>query len=132
MSQGWSPATQEMLENISTDVLQGDVSKLKLVPGDAVLQTPTPPKPGSSTQRSGKPESTFTSTGEEPPTPGTLRAAPRTDARLVSMSTGRELRPQKTFQEKTLVAVSDSSDSDDMSPKKTVTVDSAPEVKQPD
>ena len=69
MSQGWSPATKEMLESISTEVLQGDVSKLKLLPGDAALQTPTPPKSSSSTQRSGKPEHTFTSTGEEPPTP---------------------------------------------------------------
>ena len=91
MSQGWSPATKEMLESISTDVLQGDVSKLKLVPGDAALQTPTPPKTGDLTQRSGKPDRTFTSTGDEPPTPGTLRTVPRTDTRMVSMSTGREL-----------------------------------------
>ena len=48
------------------------------------------------------------------------------------MSTGRELRPKKTLEGKKLVAVSDSSDSDDASRKKVSRVDSAPEVQQPD
>ena len=132
LSQGWSPDTKEMMENISANVLQGDVSKLKLVAGDAALQTPTPPKAGGSTQRIGKPVRTFVSTGEEPPTPGTLQTALKAGARMVSLSTGRELRPKKTLDGKKLVAVSDSSDSDDVSQKKTITVDSAPEVQQPE